>query len=379
MNVKCEEDLVLIDSGCTSHIETQEKNLNLKSTSPNKHSIELANGERLQIVQGIGDVKMSIQDENGNAHNVTLRDSLYIPSFKKDIMSVSKLVKSGHSVHFTPEGSNITTNDGAVFHLIPKNNLYYLSRNNTVPDELHHVSSVSSTPHTLREWHTLMGHCNQDDLLRLEDSVKGMKITDKQKFFCTTCPQGKMTNIRNRTPESRATRKLQLVYCDVIGPIEPTSLGGYRYGMSFVDSYTGLIQVYLMKKKSHVIHSLSRYIAEVAPYGKIERLRCDNALEFKSKEFEKILLDNKIKQEFCAPYLPHLNAVAERSHRTIMDMTRCLLIQSGLHKSLWSFALKTAVYTRNRCFNARIRMTPFEDLTGIKPNLIFKHHESVRK
>ena len=79
-----------------------------------------------------------------------------------------------------------------------------------------------------------------------------MSITDKTVFDCPTCPQGKMTNLRSRTAEPKASKKLDVVYCDIVGLITPSPKIGYRYGMTFVDSYSGLIQVYLMKLKSEV-------------------------------------------------------------------------------------------------------------------------------
>ena len=38
-----------------------------------------------------------------------------------------------------------------------------------------------------------MGHCNVDDLLKLQNVVDGIKITNPdEKFFCDICCKGKM-------------------------------------------------------------------------------------------------------------------------------------------------------------------------------------------
>jgi len=50
-------------------------------------------------------------------------------------------------------------------------------------------------------------------------------------------------------------------------------------------------------------------------------------------------------------------------------MARCLLIQAGLAKELWPYAVLTAAYIRNRCYNGRIGQTPYFALTGQRPNL----------
>lgn len=70
-----------------------------------------------------------------------------------------------------------------------------------------------------------------------------------------------------------------------------------------------------------------------------------------------------------APYSPHQNGSAERHWRTLFEMGRCLLLHSNLRKEFWPYAVMTAVYIRNRCFNNRLKQTPDFSITGKKPNL----------
>ncbi|KAJ8032614.1 hypothetical protein HOLleu_26181 [Holothuria leucospilota] len=48
---------------------------------------------------------------------------------------------------------------------------------------------------------------------------------------------------------------------------------------------------------------------------------------------------------------------------------RCLLIESGLPKTLWPYAVQIAVHIRNRCYNNRVKQTPYYMRTVRKPNL----------
>lgn len=67
---------------------------------------------------------------------------------------------------------------------------------------------------------------------------------------------------------------------------------------------------------------------------------------------------------------PHTkNGTAERHWRTLFEMGRCLLIQFGLRKELWPYAVMCATYIRNRCYSKHLKLTPFHALTGKKPNL----------
>jgi hypothetical protein len=85
------------------------------------------------------------------------------------------------------------------------------------------------------------------------------------------------------------------------------------------------------------------------------------------------MIKNRIKHEFSAPYSPHQNGTAERSWRSIFDMTRCLLLEAKLPKTLWTYAVRASAYIRNRCYNPRTGKTPYEVFTGTKPNLSNMH------
>lgn len=69
-------------------------------------------------------------------------------------------------------------------------------------------------------------------------------------------------------------------------------------------------------------------------------------------------------------HTPEQNGTAERRNRTLMDMTRCLLIQSGLPNSFWGEAVNTANHIRNRCPSRKLNgKTPHELWTGRTPNI----------
>ena len=111
------------------------------------------------------------------------------------------------------------------------------------------------------------------------------------------------------------------------------------------------------------------FIADVEPFGEIKCVRSDNGGEFISHAFKSLLLENKIKQELSAPYSPHQNGTAERSWRTLLEMARCLLIDSEIPKCMWPYALMYSSHIRNRCYNNRNHQTPYESLTGKMPDM----------
>jgi len=143
--------------------------------------------------------------------------------------------------------------------------------------------------------------------------------------------------------------------------------------MSFVDDFSGLVMVYFLKQKSDAVAAAEKFLADVAPHGRVARLRTDNGTEYTCGKFTDLLIQNKIKHETSSPYSPHQNGTAERFWRSLFDMARCLLLEATLPKSLWTYAVMASAYIRNRCYNSRIGMTPYEAMTGLKPNLSGMH------
>ena len=107
--------------------------------------------------------------------------------------------------------------------------------------KLYYVNSVVNSRQSrrfLNDWHIVLGHCNMRDITKLDGHVDGFKITDEDVGDCETCDtciQVKMFQQRSRKPDKRAENGLDLVHCDLAGPIEPMTKEGYIYVLLFVD------------------------------------------------------------------------------------------------------------------------------------------------
>lgn len=117
------------------------------------------------------------------------------------------------------------------------------------------------------------------------------------------------------------------------------------------------------------MQATEKFLADVSLYGEVKCIRSDNGTKFTCSDFQALLRKNKIRHETTAPYSPHQNGTAERGWRTLFEMGRCMIVESELPKHLWQYAVQTAAVVRNRCFNRRTGQTPYEMLTGKKPNV----------
>ncbi|GJX48932.1 retrovirus-related pol polyprotein from transposon TNT 1-94 [Tanacetum coccineum] len=89
--------------------------------------------------------------------------------------------------------------------------------------------------------------------------------------------------------------------------------------------------------------------------------------------FAKFLESHGICAQYTMPGTPQQNGVAERRNRTLMEMVRSMISKSSLPKSLWIYALRTAMYLLNRVPSKSVPKTPFVLWTGRKPSLRHLH------
>ena len=385
---------ILVDSGATSHIVCEgDRFIDFdKSYDSTNHYVELADGTRTNgLIQGKGTATFQIYDEKGNVTPITVNNALYIPSYEINIFSVKKAAENGANCLFTSNGGELTSSTGVKFPITSRSNLYWFDTIYSDPNERLNLLSdyedgmkedsiifLNDGKHTADIWHKILGHCNFKDILKLEKVVDGMKLSDKSDETCETCIKGKMTQPVSTKPDKRATAPFEFVHTDLCGPITPTSKEGYRWIINFVDDYSGLTKVYFMKQKSETVHATKRYLADISPLCVeknyiVKRLRSDQGTEYTSADFQQLMIDNRIRHEFSATYSPHQNGTAERSWQTLFNVARCMLIESEIHKEWWPHAIATAAYIRNRCYLNRLDITPYEAVTGTKPNLKNMH------
>ena len=263
----------LVDCGATTHIiNDSDKFVKVDdSFDADCHIIELADCSRQKgILTARGDAKIELKDNKGNLQNVILKNALCIPSYKQNILSVYAMTEKGMKVQFSPESNKIIAPNDVTFDIVKKGKLYYLNNVNdlSISPSLKSMKNASSSPlsKSLEEWQCILGHCNVPDLLNLEKSSIGMKISSKSKFECKVCVEAKMSQQINHKPDAKAKSPLELVHTDLSRPISPSSLQGCSYCIFFVDYFSGLVAVYFLKQKSDALAATEKFIADMSLY-----------------------------------------------------------------------------------------------------------------
>ncbi len=149
-----------------------------------------------------------------------------------------------------------------------------------------------------------------------------------------------------------------------------TAYDGSRWFVTLTDNFTRFIWMFFMKIKDEMIKHIKNFVT-------LMKISCsDYSLKHLCTDFEcKYLVlknwftVNNIIWEPIVPHSPEENGVSERLNRTICKSAQAMLKDSDLNSHLWSKAIKTAVYIKNRSFTQVLNMTLYEAWTGNVPDL----------
>lgn len=170
----------------------------------------------------------------------------------------------------------------------------------------------------------------------------------------------------------RSTQVLQLVHTDICGPIYPVSEGGKRYVINFIDDYSRKCWTYFLSEKSETFKIFKEFKAatERKTGHKLICLRSDRGGEYNSKEFDEYCREYGIKRQLTAAYTPQQNGITERKNQSIMNMTRCMLLEMSIPRKFWPKATQYAVYILNRSPSKALNnITPEEKWSKWKPSV----------
>ena len=153
---------------------------------------------------------------------------------------------------------------------------------------------------------------------------------------------------------------------DIVGPL-PVDGNSNRYIVTIMDVYSR----YLIATpvRNHKAGTVSRCLYEsvVAYFGAPRSLLSDRGTEFTSMVWESLtqMLGAKIK--LTSPYYPQGNAVIERSHRTLSNMLRTMLLER--REKDWSSLLPSVMLYMNSMIQEKTGVSACEILFGRSPNL----------
>ena len=160
--------------------------------------------------------------------------------------------------------------------------------------------------------------------------------------------------------ENKASKAGERVFTDVVGPITPSSVDGFRYFVTFLDDFSSHACVKFMRQKNQALQKFKEYIAENWKWYSSHTTVWQWHRVYEQKFQKQFFTNNKIKREYTVSETPEQIGVAERYNRTVVETARSLLIESKLPKSHWLRAVDTAAYVRNLVKKDKTDKSPYE-------------------
>ena len=283
-------DKWIIDSGDTNHVCSYLQWFkHTMSIEEGQRSLKLGNGELISV-KAIGPVVLFFK----NNRTLCLEDCLFVPDFKRNLVSVGCLVEHGLTLQFN---SSVSIRSKSFFICSDDlmNNLYFLSPLSydinaieIFENEHNHLTKKRKVSNDTYLWHLGLDHINPN---RIHGLVKS-GILNSLEFepipMCESCLEGKMTKGPFKAKGYHTTKPLELVLTDVCGPMRVQARGGYEYFVTFTDDYSRYGFVYLMRQKSKTFDKFREYKAEAEKQlgFHIKQLRSNRGSEYLSGEFK---------------------------------------------------------------------------------------------
>ena len=238
-------------------------------------------------------------------------------------------------------------------------------------------------------WHQRLCHAGQKALSNIHKCADGIPDLNPAKHpfhKCEACMKGKVTAApKHKHTTISTTQRGQLFHMDfgfVRGSAFKqqnekgkiiTSRDGYNSYLIIVDAHTRYTWIFLSASKEPPLQIVSQFLQQYGiKEGTFRQVRCDQGGELaRSAKFRTVIQQEGYSIDPTGSDNSSKNGVAERPNRTYGEMMRAMLMGAGLDSKYWSYALIQAVFVRNRLPHShhKFQKTPFEALTGRKPNL----------
>jgi transposase InsO family protein len=360
-----EPDVWYLDTGCSNHMcgsKSFFSNLN------EEFHTTVSFGDHSKVdVMGNGDIQIRTKKNTIE----TISNVFYIPDLKSNLLSLGQLQEKGYVTTIKNGVCEIyDPTRGLVAHAkMTPNRLFSLQI------QIFQHCLVAKEVDSTWLWHYRYGHLNFNGLKTLyqKNMVIGLPNITHFNKVCEHCVVGKQH--RKEFPQRstwRAKKFLELVHSDLCGPINPSSNGGKRYFITFIDDCSRKTWVYFLQDKSEALSAFKsfRTYVENEVERTIKTLQTDRGGEFCSKEFQVFCDEHGIQRQLTAAYTPQQNGVSERKNRTILNMVRCLLTHMSVPKDFWPEAVKWSIHVLNRSPTFAVQnMTPEEAWSGRKPSV----------
>jgi hypothetical protein len=173
------------------------------------------------------------------AVELQLKNVTFAPQMDSNLLSTTTLYDRGFEVSSRPGHSvRILKGGTLIVGTIHERQLFHLKT------AKHRARSAKKTAQELvgadiQIWHQCMAHLGKQNIIKLVIMADGMHLFDDSPLgICQSCKQGKQMRTPSHELSTWSKERGDLIHCNLYGPIEPTTIGGQRYAMTFTNDDT---------------------------------------------------------------------------------------------------------------------------------------------
>lgn len=233
--------------------------------------------------------------------NFLLNDVLYLPELQQNLLSLVLVRQQGHSIHMFNGKVEIKRSYGNQIVMFGLEDEKLLKLKSTSIRSKFFAFLAYQDKGTLPSshlWHARFGHLNFDELhLLKQNGFFGLPIIPRNVEAYATCVLGKHCKQPFLYSQWRASRKLELIHSDICGPFLVSFVVDNRCLMTFIDDYSRMFWVYLLKHKFDAVSKFKEFHTSVENETCIRLgiFHSDNEGEYTFAEFTSYLHQHGIK------------------------------------------------------------------------------------
>ena len=193
-----------------------------------------------------------------------MEKTFYVPSFSRNLISISRLVPLGFSFNFTDLGFGLSNKSKVIGYGALSDGLFHIQLHNDVTYNSIHVTiglkRCVMNEESFMLWHRRLGHISIERMKKLvNDGV--LSTLDFADFkTCLNCIEGKQTN-KSKKSAKRCTNLLEIIRTNICClDMDANSL---KYFITFIDDYSRYIYLYLLRSKDEALDAFKVFKAEV--------------------------------------------------------------------------------------------------------------------
>ncbi|CAI7873294.1 unnamed protein product [Closterium sp. NIES-53] len=268
--VLADPNQLILDSGATCGMVPQrELFTTYHSLPPNSRNVIVGSGDTLKAID-IG----TITSKGKEGEVLNLKGVLHVPGLAANLLSCSQLARQEYICTFTMGGCSVRKGGAVVMEAKLEKGLYLVPVYVPHVEKAHGVEAKDAA--CITRWrdveqvtadllHLLMGHAGRQQLVECvkKGELKGVEIKEGggQPSKCPDCTTGKLPRTSFLTSTTRASAPLELVHTDVCGSMQtPEREKGRKYFITFLDEFSRLSWVTLVKTKDEVAKVFKRWI-----------------------------------------------------------------------------------------------------------------------